>query len=75
MIPRMLSPASLAAFSVGTQSPHPARVQTVRATGSESPAPAAPPAPAAQAASPSAPDPTARTPRLLPRGSLLDLSV
>jgi hypothetical protein len=71
----MLSPVSLAAFSSAIPSLHPARGQPVRSTGTEQPAGTPPPTSTAQTASPASPDSATRVPRLLPRGSLLDLSV
>ena len=77
MILPMLSPTSLAAFSAGIQSLHPAPVQRTRVPGTGPPgAGAALPPPATQAGPPrGGGDGTAQPTRLLPRGSLLDLTV
>jgi hypothetical protein len=70
----MLSPASLAAFSTGVAQPafgQPRSVQRVRSTA---PQPVQPAAPQPSLAAPGR-DGDAPPSRLLPRGSLLDLSV
>jgi len=76
MIIRMLSPSSLAAFSAGIAQSGFGRtqaVQGVRAVGSQQPQSTSPAAPLA--AAPTARDSGAVPNQLLPRGSLLDLSV
>ena len=76
MIIGMLSPVSLAAFSTGAAQSdfgltHP--VPRVRAVGAVPSQPA--PQPAPNPAAPSVRDGSAMPDRILPRGSLLDLSV
>ena len=70
----MLSPASLAAFSSGALQPALGQAAPVQRVRSTAPQPVQPPAPQPSLAPPGR-DGDAPPNRLLPRGSLLDLSV
>jgi hypothetical protein len=75
MLP-MLSPTALAAFSVGVAQPSSGQTNSVHRVRSVGPQQGQPPSPAAQATgTPQVRDGDAAPSRLLPRGSLLDLSV
>jgi hypothetical protein len=73
ILPRMISNASLSAFSAsnGVSSPGSARPAPVQRAQATAPARSAPLPPASPGGGPAPPSPT----RLMPRGSLLDLSV
>ena len=74
---RMLTPASLSAFSVTPQAGGAEMVHRARAPGPtrENPAPVQPVAPPANAGAGSGGIPAQPGGRVLPRGSLVDLSV